>query len=224
MTGEDLRIKLTSIEKARYEASPLGTSFSALEKGWPESVVKSKSDFNYDKNHKFFKFCRDFNDFKNMSLDSKYKKMEKFNYLLGRFKEVKTNKKKTDKEAKKERILKYVITLYKNLYDIYKNDYDSKDELSEAKKRRFDHKQIKTIGGDNIKLNLTALPECLNSKNDFNKGTKLIKNIRADINNVEGGSGNMNVFNDLNRLITDINNNNTKKECAIKIVKKVYLI
>ena len=47
-----------------------------------------------------------------------------------------------------DRILKNVITLYNNYYDIYKNNYGSKDELSEAKKKQFDCKQFKIMGGD----------------------------------------------------------------------------
>ena len=55
-------------------------------------------------------------------------------------------------------------------------------------------------------LKLTALPEWLSSKNDFNESIKLINNIRADTNKFKSSSGNEKVFNDLNGLINDIKN------------------
>ena len=32
--------------------------------------------------------------------------------------------------------------LYEKYYNAYKNDYDADDELSEAKKKKFDYKQF----------------------------------------------------------------------------------
>ena len=52
------------------------------------------SDFNYDNNHAFFKFYKGYDKFKEMSLDSKYNKMKKFNKLLIGFKSLKTKKRK----------------------------------------------------------------------------------------------------------------------------------
>ena len=37
---------------------------------------------------------------------------------------------------------------YNNYYDIYKNDYGSKDKLSEAKKKKFGYKNsLKSLAG-----------------------------------------------------------------------------
>ena len=54
LTGKDLRIKLAALQKARYEASPLDMSFSALKEDGAKNVGKSESDFNYDSRYKFF--------------------------------------------------------------------------------------------------------------------------------------------------------------------------
>ena len=151
-TGEDLRIEPTVVGKSRYDASPLGTSFSALKKDGAENVAKSESDFNYDSNHKFFSFYRGLNDFKNMSLDPKHNKMKNFKTLLDKFKEVKT--KQPDTKAKKERILKNVIKLYNNYRGIHKNDYASEDELSEAKKKKFDYKHFELVDKTDKELKL----------------------------------------------------------------------
>ena len=35
-----------------------------------------------------------------------------------------------------------VDELYEKYYNAYKNDYDNDDELSEAKKKKFDYKQF----------------------------------------------------------------------------------
>ena len=64
------------------------------------------------------------------------------------------------------------------------------------------------------------LPEWLKSKNDFNEAKKLVGDIRIDMSNVKVGYTDKKVFNDLNRLITDISNNKVKKEDAIKRLEK----
>ena len=60
----------------------------------------------------------------------------------------------------------------------------------------------------------------LKSKNDFNEAKKLINDIRIDMSNVKVQCKDKKVSNDLNRLITDINNNRIKDENAIKRFEK----
>ena len=55
------------------------------------------------------------------------------------------------------------------------------------------------------------LPEWLESKNDFNEEKELIDDIEVDFNKVKASKEDKKVFNDLYRLIIDINNNNVKK-------------
>ena len=56
LTGEDLGHKPSVFEKAKFEYSPLGMSLSkAFKKDEVKSVAKSKSDFNYDSSHTFYR-------------------------------------------------------------------------------------------------------------------------------------------------------------------------
>ena len=64
------------------------------------------------------------------------------------------------------------------------------------------------------------LPEWLQSKNDFNEAQKLIDDIEVDINKVRASKEDKSVFNDLNKLIIDINNNKVKKEDAVERLNK----
>ena len=59
------------------------------------------------------------------------------------------------------------------------------------------------------------LPEWLEPKNDFNEEKKLIDDIEFDINKVKASKENKKVFNDLNKVIIDINSNTVKKEDAV---------
>ena len=72
-----------------------------------------------------------------MSLDSKHNKMKEFRRLLNNFKNLKLIKQ--EMQLKKERIMKNVEDLYEKYYIFYKNDFDNDDELSEAKKKKFDY-------------------------------------------------------------------------------------
>ena len=104
----------------------------AFNKNEVKSVTKNKSDFNYDSNHAFFKFYKGYDEFKEMSLDSKYNRIKEFNKLFLNFKSVKT--KKTETQLKKERIMKNVDELYKNYYNAYKSDFDTDDGSTKDKK------------------------------------------------------------------------------------------
>ena len=71
LTGEDLGHRPTALEKTKFEYSPLGMSFSkAFEKDNTKSDAESINDFNYDRNHSFYKFYKGYDEFEDMSLDS----------------------------------------------------------------------------------------------------------------------------------------------------------
>ena len=64
--------KPSVIEQAKFEYSPLDMSLSkAFKKDEVKSAARSKSDFNYDSNYAFFKLYKGYDDFGEMSLDSK---------------------------------------------------------------------------------------------------------------------------------------------------------
>ena len=109
LTGEDLNLKPSTVEQAKFEYSPLGKIFNKglSEEDKKEGILKrlenikdkndellntfnttnkaSKNKINiqsknliYDNKHSFVKY-KDIDDIKELSLDSMYKKLNKFN-------------------------------------------------------------------------------------------------------------------------------------------------
>ena len=129
--------------------------------------------------------------------------------------------------------MKNVDELYEKFYNAYKNDYDNDDELSEAKKKKFDYKQFELFDKTDKKLTLdeetkkdeqpklTELPNWLHSRNDFKKAIKLIEDIRADANNGKSTSGNKRLFNNLDKLINGIKNKKTTRKDVIEKIKNI---
>ena len=147
MTGEDLGLKPSTVEQAKFEYSPLGKIFN---KGLSEddkkeglfkrlkniedkneeqlkllsnanktsSYIKNESDYNYDNNFAFYKFYRDFQNFKDRSLESKYNDISKFYRALNEFKNHKTNTDETQQH--KNRVINNAVALYNNYFDSYK--------------------------------------------------------------------------------------------------------
>ena len=97
-------------------------------------------------------------------------------------------------------------------FDSYK---ETSDEESLNEKEGRDPKQFKITSIKDSKLQ-----KWLESRNNLNEAKKLINDIRTDTNNAEVSYKDKKVFNDLNRLITEISNNKVKKEDAIKRLKK----
>ena len=131
----------------------MGISFSkAFGKDKAKSGAKSESDFNYDNNHRFYKFYKGYDEFEDMSLDSKYSRMKKkiINVLLT----LKILDRKIPKQLKKEGIMKDGDELYKKYYDVYKSDHDTDDELNEVKKKKMDYKQFELFDKTDKKLKL----------------------------------------------------------------------
>ena len=157
-----------------------------------------------------------------MSLDPEHNKINEFYKKLSKLKVL--NPIKSETQLKKKPIMKNVDELYEKYYNAYKNDFDNDDELSEAKKKKFDYKQFELFNKTDKKLTLdgetkkdeesklTELPKRLHSKNDFKRAKKLTEDIRADTNNVKSSSGNKKVFNDLDKLINDIKNKKNYKK------------
>ena len=83
LTDADLDLKPSTAEKAKLEYSPLGMSFNkSFNKNEVKSLTKNKSNFNYDIYHAFFKFYEGYDEFKEMSLVSKYNRMKECNFFL----------------------------------------------------------------------------------------------------------------------------------------------
>ena len=140
-TGEDLGCKPNVFEKAKFEYFLLGMSLSkAFKKDEVKSFAKSKSD---DSNHNFFEFCKRNDEFKDISLGSKYPIMKSFNKRLIKFKNVKPTKSET--QLKKEGIIKNVEEVYRKYHDPYKDEYDNGGELNGVENKKFDYKQFELV-------------------------------------------------------------------------------
>ena len=243
LTGEDLGLKPNTIEQATFEYSALGKIFN---KGLSEddkkeglfkrlknnedkneeqlkllsntnrtsSYIKNESDYNYDNNFAFYKFYRDFKNFKDTSVESKYNDISKFYKTLNEFKNHKTNTDETQQH--KNKVINNAVTLYNNYFDSYKKTFN------ETRNETFDKTtvdEINTYDPHQFKIQ-SLLPEWLEAKNDFNEAKKLIYDIKVDMNKVKVSKEDKKVFNDLNKLIIDINNNKVKKEDAVERLNK----
>ena len=89
--------------------------------------------------------------------------------------------------------MKNVNELYKNYYNAYKSDYDTDDELTENKKKKYDYEQF--VLGDEINKESK-----LDEKTKELKLTKLLKWIKVDEKR----------FNEILNTITEAKNNGLK--------------
>ena len=159
------------------------------------SHIKDESDHNYDNNFGFYKFYRDFQNFKDRSLASKYNDISKFYRALNEFKNHKTNTDK--KQLRKNKVINNAVTLYNNYFDSYKKTFN---ETCTENFNKTTLDQIKTYDPYQFKI-ASLLTEWLESKNDFNEAKRLIDDIRVDMNEVNASKEDKKVFNDLNKLI-----------------------
>ena len=97
LTGEDLGHRPSVLEKTKFEYSPLGMSLSkSFKKDNVKNIAKCKRDFDYGSNHEFYKFYKGYDEFEEMSLDSKYNRMKEFHKFLINVKAVRMKKQKRD--------------------------------------------------------------------------------------------------------------------------------
>ena len=161
----------------------------AFKKNEVKSATKNKSDFNYDGNHAFFRFYKGYDEFKKMSLDSKYNRMKEFSKFFLNFKSVK--KKNQKHSLKKRESWRGFDEVYKNYCNAYKSDFDTDGELTEDKKKRFNYKQFQLDNIISIKSDKLKLPRWVKaSKKRFNEILSIItegKNngLKADLDGEE---------------------------------------
>ena len=150
LNGEDLELKPSTAEQAKFEYSPLGKIFNkGLDKDDQKEgllkrlkniedkneeqskllsnankisgYTKNESEYNYDNNFAFYKFYRDFQNFKGRSPESKYNDISKFCRALNEFKNRKTN---TDEaQQRKNRVINNAVALYNDYFDSYKKTF-----------------------------------------------------------------------------------------------------
>ena len=240
LTGEDLDYNPITVKQTKFEHSSLSKLFNKglkeeekkegllkrvknIEDKSEEQLevfskankvsrsAKNENEYNYDNKFAFYRFCRDFGKFKKRSLGSECNDTSEFYKILSEFKIHKIIPTKT--RERRKRVMNNVVKLYGCYFDSYEETYD-KENLNE--KERRDPKQFRITSMED-----NALPKWLESKRDFNEAKNLINDIRIDTNNVEVSYKDKIVFNDVNRLITDISNSKVKQEDFIKRLKKI---
>ena len=166
LTGEDLGLKPSTIEQATFEYSALGKIFNKglseddkkeglfkrlknnedkneeqlkllSNTNRTSSYIKNESDYNSDNNFAFYKFYRDFQNFKDTSLESKYNDINKFYKTLNEFKNHKTNTDET--QQRKNKVINNAVTLYNNYFDSYKKTFN------ETRNETFDKTTVDEI-------------------------------------------------------------------------------
>ena len=154
LTGEDLGLKPSTVEQAKFEYAPLGKN----------SSIKNESDYNYNNNFAFYEFYRDFQNFKDRSLESKYNDIRNFYKTLNEFKNHKRNTDETQQH--KNKVINIVLKLYSNYFDSYEKTFNKTSKtFGKATLDKINPYQFKTK---------VMLREWLESKNDFNEAKKLI--------------------------------------------------
>ena len=126
LTGEDLDYKPSTSEQAKFDYFPLGmvltnNTKSKTNKNKVDNQNKQKKNLIYNSQHSYVKL-KDIGKFKELSLDSMYKKLndfyEEFTKLKNVSQQAKTN------ENLKEKVLNNVGDLFNELYYIYRDKYN----------------------------------------------------------------------------------------------------
>ena len=154
LTGEDLGLKPSTIEQAKFEYSPLGKIFNKglSQDDKKEGILKwlkniknkneelinrfsttnkaSKNKTNIQSKkliydvNHSFAKLKNIDDIKKLSLDSMFSIMKEHHKKFNNLNKLKTRTK--DNEKRKEEVLNNVGDIYNKLYDIYKRKYNKK--------------------------------------------------------------------------------------------------
>ena len=172
LTGEDLGLKPSTIEQAKFEYSPLGKIFNKglSEEDKKEGTLKGIKNIK-DKNEELintlsatnkspknktnvqskkliydvnhsFAKLKNIDDIKKLSLDSMFSLMKESHKKFNNLNKLKTRTKNNEK--RKQEVLTNVGDIYNELYDIYKKKYNNKiDRLSAKNKIKLNYKQLR---------------------------------------------------------------------------------
>ena len=154
MTGEDLTHRPSVLEKTKFEYSPLGAVLANNAKrktntNKVNSNRKQDKNFAYNSQYSFTKF-KNIDKFKELSLDSMYKKLNDLNNNINNNNNNNNNKlKAVDTETDENKVLRpkvldIVRDLFNELYYIYKDKYsEKKDGLNRKNKFFFNYKKLR---------------------------------------------------------------------------------
>ena len=140
LTGEDIEHRPSVLERIKFKYSPLGAVLSdnvQMKTNINKINIKKKQDKNliHNSQHSFTKF-KDIDEFKELSLDSMYKKLN--DLKKKRFNKLKTVDSQTNKnKAFKPKVLDNVGDLFNELYYIDKDRYNEEKDGLNTKTKKF---------------------------------------------------------------------------------------
>ena len=172
LAGEDLGLKASTVEQAKFQYSPLGKIFNKglSEEDKKEGLLKRLENIK-DKNKKLinafnttnkvsknkttnqnkkliynvshsFAKLRNIDDIKNLSLDSMFNQMKGYHKKCNSLNNLKTRTENNKKQ--KQEVLTNVGDIYNKLYDIYKSKNNKKiDSLNAKSKKKLDYKKLR---------------------------------------------------------------------------------
>ena len=193
LTSEDLGLKPSAVEQAKFDYSPLGKIFNKgldTDEDKKEGLLKrlkniedkneellnafsatnkvskapkNESDYNYNSKCAIYEFYRDFKKFLKMLLDSKYDVINDFYKLLNPF--INTHKAIiTETKDRKDKIMNHVKPPYANYFDASKKNYDNK-ELTDEDKKKYGYKQLEIFYNKDQRPKLTEKEKTETKKN-----------------------------------------------------------
>ena len=210
LTGEDLDLKPSTIEQAKFEYSPLGKIFNKglSEDDKKEGVLKGLKNIK-DKNEELintihttnkatknktniqskkliyninhsFAKLTNIDDIKKLSLDSMFSIMKEYHKKFNSLKKLKTRTK--DHEKRKQEVLTNVGDIYNELYDVHKSKCNEKiDKLSAKNKIKLNYKQLR-LSDEYLHSSEEEQEEQKPARDDYKTLIKQILDEEADIN------------------------------------------
>ena len=132
---------LKRLENVEDKNDDLLNTFNTTNKASKNKINIQCKNLIYDNKPSFVK-NKDIDDIKEFSLDSMYKKLDKFNDEVVGFKNVASRKE--EKKELKNKVLSNAENLYNKLYYIYKDKYNKEiNSLDTKNKEKLDHKKLR---------------------------------------------------------------------------------
>ena len=123
------------VEKTKFEYSSLGAVLSSNAKKKKKIKVRRIDKcLIYNSQHDFTKF-KDINEFKELSLDSMYKKLNDFNKKINKLKAV--DPQTDENKVLQPKVLDNVGDLFNELYYIYKDKYNEERHGLDTKNNKI---------------------------------------------------------------------------------------
>ena len=210
LTGEDLDLKPSTVEQAKFEYSSLGRIFNKglteedkrerlfkrLEniKGKNEELINrfsttkaSKNKTNnqgkklvYNANHSFA-VLKNIGNIKRLPYSSMFNQMKEYHQKFNKLNNLKTRIKYNEK--RKREVLTNIDDVYNEFYYNYKNRYNKKiDELSANNKKQFDYKKLRLSDNYLYPSEEEQEGEQEKTKTDMNEIIKYIAKEEIDFN------------------------------------------